>query len=145
IVGLCRSLTSSCLVRPTVPGATDRSWCDRPFYEWLRGIGVTSAKSLTLGTLSVPDEYFADFFRRCIDGDGRSSSPPTVIRRRRMCTMSHSVWKLRYAKAESVRLLAWMYYAPDVPCLHRQRKKAERFLSPLGEAASGAATSRMAV
>jgi hypothetical protein len=33
-------------------------------------IGLTPAKSLTLGPLSVPDEYFADFFRGCIDGDG---------------------------------------------------------------------------
>ena len=28
------------------------------------------AKSLKLGALDVPDEYFADFFRGCIDGDG---------------------------------------------------------------------------
>jgi len=31
---------------------------------------LTPAKSLTLGPLSVPDEYFTDFFRGCIDGDG---------------------------------------------------------------------------
>jgi hypothetical protein len=43
-----------------------------------------------------------------------------------------SVWKLRYAKAQSIRLLAWMYYALDVPCLGRKRAKAERFLSPPG-------------
>jgi len=46
------------------------AWHDRSLYEWLRGIGLTPAKSLTLGPLSVPDEYFADFFRGCIDGDG---------------------------------------------------------------------------
>jgi len=46
------------------------AWHDRSLYEWLCGIGLTPAKSLTLGPLSVPDEYFADFFRGCIDGDG---------------------------------------------------------------------------
>jgi hypothetical protein len=39
-------------------------------HAWLRSIGLTPAKSLTLGPLAVPDEYFADFFRGCIDGDG---------------------------------------------------------------------------
>jgi len=45
-------------------------WSDRAFYDWLLGIGLTPAKSLTLQALAVPDEYFADFFRGCIDGDG---------------------------------------------------------------------------
>jgi len=45
-------------------------WHDRSLYEWLREIGLTPAKSLTLRPLSVPDEYFVDFFRGCIDGDG---------------------------------------------------------------------------
>lgn len=45
-------------------------WGDRGFYDWLLSIGLTPAKSLTLGPLVVPDEYFADFFRGCIDGDG---------------------------------------------------------------------------
>src|SRR5881409_493926 len=45
-------------------------WSDRSFYLWLLDIGLTPAKSLTLRPLAVPDEYFADFFRGCIDGDG---------------------------------------------------------------------------
>ena len=45
-------------------------WGDRRFYLWLRQIGLAPAKSLTLGPLSVPDTYFADFFRDCVDGDG---------------------------------------------------------------------------
>jgi hypothetical protein len=32
--------------------------------------GTDARKSLTLGPLAVPDEFFADFFRGCIDGDG---------------------------------------------------------------------------
>ena len=45
-------------------------WRDRELYGWLTDIGLTPRKSLTLGPLTVPDEYFADFFRGCIDGDG---------------------------------------------------------------------------
>jgi len=45
-------------------------WGDRVFYDWLLGIGLTPAKSLTLGPLAVPDDHFADFFRGCVDGDG---------------------------------------------------------------------------
>ena len=40
------------------------------------------------------------------------------------------IWALRYAKRESLRLLDWMYYGPDIPCLTRKRLKAEKFLSP---------------
>jgi hypothetical protein len=45
-------------------------WGDRHFYEWLVGIGLTPAKSLTLGPLAVPDEHFVHFLRGCVDGDG---------------------------------------------------------------------------
>lgn len=45
-------------------------WGDRRLYTWLTEIGVTPAKSLTLKPLGVPDEYFRDFLRGCIDGDG---------------------------------------------------------------------------
>lgn len=44
------------------------------------------------------------------------------------------IFTLRYAKEESIRVIGWMYYAPDVPCLARKRVRAERFLSPLGHA-----------
>ena len=47
---------------------------------------------------------------------------------------THAIWQLRYAKAESIRLLRWMYHAPDVPCLDRKRAKAEKFLRALGRA-----------
>lgn len=45
-------------------------WSDRAFYDWLLSIGLMPAKSLRLGPLAIPDEYFADFLRGCIDGDG---------------------------------------------------------------------------
>jgi hypothetical protein len=45
-------------------------WRNRAFYDRLVAVGLTPRKSLTIGPLAVPDEYFADFFRGCIDGDG---------------------------------------------------------------------------
>ena len=150
-------------------------WCDRGLYNWFLGVGLTPAKSLTLGPLAVPDEHFADFFRGCVDGDGcvlvytdryhTTKSRQYIYERLYVSLVSASrpflewiqasirrlagvfgaihthggkrrrpIWALRYAKAESIRLLCWMYYAPDVPCLARKRDKAERFLSPLGYA-----------
>jgi hypothetical protein len=44
--------------------------CSKTFYEFLLSIGLTPAKSLTLGKLKIPDEYFNDFLRGEIDGDG---------------------------------------------------------------------------
>ena len=154
------------------------SWQDRKLYEWLREIGLSPAKSLTLRPLAVPDRYFADFFRGCIDGDGSvfvytdryhvrkceryiyerlyvsivSASCAFIEWLRttvhRLTNVKGSIgvrqrpgtqplWKLRYAKAQSIELLKWMYYAPDVPCLDRKRAKAEKFLCPLGLAPSG--------
>jgi len=39
-----------------------------------------------------------------------------------------TMWDLKFGKKESMALLNWMYYAPDLPCLHRKRKKAESLL-----------------
>jgi TyrR family helix-turn-helix protein len=44
--------------------------------------------------------------------------------------LHHSgAWELRFAKKDSLRLLHWMYYSPDVPCLGRKRDIAEPFLT----------------
>ena len=150
-------------------------WTDRAFYLWLVQIGLTPAKSLALGPLAIPDEYFADFFRGCVDGDGSvlvyvdryhvAKNENYIYERLYVSIVSASrafiewlhasitrltgesgsittkrkhganpIWKLSYAKAQSIRLLAWMYYAPGVPCLDRKRFIAERFLIPLGYA-----------
>ena len=45
-------------------------WMDHDLYSWLLEVGLSPAKSLTIGPLRVPEEYFRDFFRGCIDGDG---------------------------------------------------------------------------
>ncbi len=43
---------------------------DVNFYEFLVSLGLKQAKSKTLERLAVPKQYFADFLRGCIDGDG---------------------------------------------------------------------------
>ncbi len=40
------------------------------FYRFLESIGLHTNKSLTLGGLDMPDEYFFDFLRGFFDGDG---------------------------------------------------------------------------
>ena len=139
------------------------------FYEWLMAIGLTPRKSLTIGPLGVPDDYFADFLRGCIDGDGsvlvytdrqhEASNASYVYTRLYVSLVSASrpfidwiratvdrllglpgsvcvkrtprgrvIWNLRYSKKASIRILSWMYYSPDVPCLARKRAKAEPFI-----------------
>ena len=39
-------------------------------YDGLLSIGLTPHKSLTLGSLEIPEEYFIDFLRGHLDGDG---------------------------------------------------------------------------
>ena len=43
---------------------------DKNFYEFLLSIGLTPHKSKTIGPLNIPENYFLDFLRGCIDGDG---------------------------------------------------------------------------
>ncbi len=40
------------------------------FYRFLLGIGLTPAKSKTMGVLQIPKKYFFDFLRGAFDGDG---------------------------------------------------------------------------
>lgn len=40
------------------------------FYRFLMSIGITPAKSLTIGKVDIPDRYFLHFLRGCFDGDG---------------------------------------------------------------------------
>ena len=40
------------------------------FYKFLLEIGMSPAKSLIMGELKIPDEFFFSFLRGCFDGDG---------------------------------------------------------------------------
>lgn len=41
---------------------------------------------------------------------------------------THPLWKLKFAKNDSFKLLRWLYHNPNVPCLNRKRKIAEEFM-----------------
>jgi hypothetical protein len=71
-VRTCLGLTNRILAAPSSWSSRGLrlQWRNRALYRWLTMVGLTPRKSLTLGSLAVPDEYFADFFRGCIDGDG---------------------------------------------------------------------------
>jgi intein/homing endonuclease len=43
-----------------------------------------------------------------------------------------TLWRMKYAKGDSLKLLPWMHYRSDVPCQHRKRVVAERFLESPG-------------
>lgn len=43
---------------------------DVNFYEFLTHIGLMPKKSKSLAALKIPNNYFRDFLRGCIDGDG---------------------------------------------------------------------------
>ncbi len=127
-------------------------------YRWLVEIGLMPNKSKALGKLIVPDEFFWDFLRGSLDGDGtfRVYQDPDYPASQRLYTTFHSAslphlewlqettkqllglkgyisdgrveWALNYAKAESRVLISKMYYHPDVPCLRRKRALIEQFL-----------------
>lgn len=61
---------------------------DVAFYKYLQLTGLTHSKSLTLGPLKIIDNFFIDFLRGIIDGDGNIS---TWIHK----TNNHRQWSLR--------------------------------------------------
>jgi intein/homing endonuclease len=46
---------------------------NKSLHEYLISIGITPRKSLILSNIKIPEEYFWDFLRGCIDGDGNIS------------------------------------------------------------------------
>lgn len=136
------------------------------FYNFLLSIGLTPAKSKTLGPLKVPDKYFFHFLRGVFDGDGctysywdprwrssfmfylcfASASPAflnwlrTCIEKRffvrgHMTGQRHvSCCQLKYAKADSLKILRRMYsHAPKGRYLSRKRLKIIEMLAIVGE------------
>src|SRR3989338_3867822 len=78
---------------------------DKNFFEFLLELGLTPRKSKTISELKIPEKYFSDFFRGCIDGDGsisiskhpESKHPQYKIR---LCSASNGFlnWILRSCK-----------------------------------------------
>lgn len=147
---------------------------DVSFYKWLQEIGLMPRKTSRLNEISVPDEFFRDFLRGHLDGDGSivtyedryntfkdpkyvytrlyvhflSASQKHIVwiyqkikdtidikgdlnndRKRKLGEDKKIVWRLRFSKKASLKLLLWLYYKPSLPCLERKREIAKRFLN----------------
>ncbi|KKW47093.1 MAG: Intein-containing protein [Parcubacteria group bacterium GW2011_GWA1_59_11] len=139
------------------------------FYNWLISIGLFPAKTHIIGGIKIPDEFFRDFLRGHLDGDGSicgyedrynvyrdriytnqrifvryiSVSEKHIrwlhnkiqqlagvkgalifTKSRRINTVP--MWTIKFAKKESLKLLDWIYYQPNLPTLLRKRLLAER-------------------
>jgi hypothetical protein len=127
---------------------------DSDYRAFLESIGLTPAKSKTIGALKIPDKYFRDFMRGCIDGDGCISSALVVIigsasssfigwlqeTVERLAGITGHLYNyptkrftaLSYCKSKSLRLLPWLYYSRDLPCLSRKRAIWDAFLQSSG-------------
>jgi hypothetical protein len=142
-------------------GSKDRKYSflqfgDKNFYEFLLKIGLTPAKSKTIGPLKINEMYFADFLRGVLDGDGNINifrhpeSRRPQLRVRFFSASSNFInWiqgqnmrllhikgfqretngeiDLAYATADSVKLLNFMYYVGCKHFLKRKHEKAMQF------------------
>ncbi|MBU4346078.1 MAG: LAGLIDADG family homing endonuclease [Candidatus Omnitrophica bacterium] len=73
---------------------------NRNLYEFLLIIGLTPNKSLTLTNLDIPEEYFVDFLRGLIDGDGS-------VRRWIHHTNLHEQWSLSIYSGSQI-FITWL-------------------------------------
>lgn len=130
----------------------------RQFYDLLFSIGITTAKSKTIKSVSVPDEYFADFLRGLFDGDGTfwtwwdkrwpnsfgytlglcSASPSFIAWLKKIMTKKYGVkgfihygagvYTIRYVKRDTRKIFANMYYAEGLLYLQRKYHKIKNAL-----------------
>ena len=129
---------------------------DVVFYKFLLNLGLTPKKSKTISKLNVPREYFYDFLRGCIDGDGSIGSfahPESRLPQFKVRLVSASklflewirsevvndniksffifgrgVYTLVFAKRASTKLLNLVYYAGSPKSLERKYIKAAELL-----------------
>lgn len=126
------------------------------FYKFLNSIGLTANKSKSIGQLSIPEEFFFDFFRGCLDGDGSINTfkHPESIHpqlRVRLCSASkrflewlqreflkrgisgyinktRDIYSLIFATESSRKVIFQIYY-PDVQYfLQRKYERASPYL-----------------
>jgi hypothetical protein len=82
---------------------------DAALYRWLLEIGLTPRKSLTLGALSVPDQYLPDLVRGLLDGDGSITNSTTAAdtTRRPDGSYRYEWFRVQFASASRPHL-AWL-------------------------------------
>ena len=127
-------------------------------YKWLLNIGLMPNKTKIIGALKIPNQYFFDFLRGHLDGDGdiRRYQDPVYPNRERLyirfcsASLKHIQWLqkkvkfllkikgfitqghifyLRFAKRDSLILLPHLYPEKNVPCLRRKYKIVKNLLN----------------
>lgn len=130
------------------------------FYNFLIKIGLTTAKSKTIGKILIPKKYIPDLIRGLFDGDGSfyyyydprwkssflfylsfaSASKNHLLwlqglLKKRLGVIGHGiiapykgVYQLKFAKAESRKIIKMLYYKSNLPCLERKREKVHNAL-----------------
>lgn len=131
---------------------------DINFYRFLLDIGLTPAKSKTIGALKIDNDFFSDFLRGCIDGDGsirtarhpESQHPQLQLRLYSASPIflkwikekiNHnvpisggwikpavSIWVLAFGKSDSIKLINFLYYNNCKCYLERKYLVAKPFL-----------------
>ncbi|MDP3956821.1 MAG: hypothetical protein Q8P97_02395 [bacterium] len=77
------------------------------FYNWLLKIGLFPAKTYTIGKISVPDEFFRDFVRGHLDGDGSIRSYEDRYNTYRGRTYANQRLFLTFISASKVHII-WL-------------------------------------
>lgn len=132
------------------------------FYKFLESIGLTSKKSKVLQKLKIPKKFFPDFLRGLFDGDGSfgtfnhpesqylqlrirfaSASPVFVrwlyrkikkeINTKGFITKRQRDEILTYGINDSLKIINFMYYLPNVICLSRKFQKIKLSLADVAE------------
>lgn len=128
------------------------------FYRFLENIGIHPAKSKTIGEVATPKQFFRDFLRGCIDGDGNIGTfkhPQSnhLQLRVRLCSASKTflqwihqtvvlltevrhgwisqtrdVYSLAFGTEESVKILKFIYYRNSTHKLLRKYRLAQAYM-----------------
>lgn len=85
-------------------------------YRFLQKIGIDQAKSKTIKSVKIPDKYFFDFLRGCVDGDGsitvskHPESSKTQLRLRLCSASKHFLlWVKETIKTKLEIESGWIY------------------------------------
>jgi len=131
------------------------------FYRFLESIGLMQKKTLLMGEIAIPKEFFADFLRGHFDGDGYfysymdprwksshmyylvfTSASPDHLRWLNQCILdyygvqgtissSRRCGLLKYSKKKAEKLIPILYQDSECLCLKRKHLKILSGLSIL--------------
>ena len=153
-IGAKHTITFKSRAKEKIKKYAHVQFSDVKLYKILQSIGLTPRKSLTIKKLLIPDEFFRDFTRGYLDGDGSVQAnyhPEAKSLQLKIRFYSGSLdflewfdeklrtfldfeggtlkrcigaWWLVYSKRDALKIIDFIYYSKDVPCLERKAKVA---------------------